>query len=56
MIEGDALELDPAELVRAHGAGGPARICANLPYNIATALLGQMARSRALAAYSTAMC
>ena len=41
MIEGDALELDPLELVRAHGAGGPARICANLPYNVATALLGQ---------------
>ncbi len=41
VIEGDALELDPTELVRAHGAGGPARICANLPYNVATALLGQ---------------
>jgi 16S rRNA (adenine1518-N6/adenine1519-N6)-dimethyltransferase len=39
VIEGDALELDPAELVRVHGAGGPARICANLPYNVATALL-----------------
>ncbi len=41
VIEGDALELDPVELVRAHGAGGPARICANLPYNVATALLGR---------------
>jgi 16S rRNA (adenine1518-N6/adenine1519-N6)-dimethyltransferase len=39
VVEGDALALDPAELARAHGAGGPARICANLPYNIATALL-----------------
>jgi 16S rRNA (adenine1518-N6/adenine1519-N6)-dimethyltransferase len=41
VIEGDALQLDPVELVRAHGAGGPARICANLPYNVATVLLGQ---------------
>ncbi|WP_036284534.1 16S rRNA (adenine(1518)-N(6)/adenine(1519)-N(6))-dimethyltransferase RsmA [Methylocystis sp. ATCC 49242] len=39
VVEGDALEIDAAELVRAHGAGGPARICANLPYNVATALL-----------------
>lgn len=39
IIEGDALAIDPAELVRLHGLGGPARICANLPYNIATALL-----------------
>ncbi len=39
VIEGDALEIDPAELVRLHGLRGPARICANLPYNIATALL-----------------
>jgi len=41
VVEGDALELDPAELLRLHGAGGPARICANLPYNIATVLLTQ---------------
>ncbi len=39
LIEGDALELELAELVRAHGLGGPVRICANLPYNVATALL-----------------
>jgi 16S rRNA (adenine1518-N6/adenine1519-N6)-dimethyltransferase len=39
IVEGDALTLDPAELVHALGPGGPARICANLPYNIATALL-----------------
>lgn len=39
IVEGDALAIDPAELVRRHGLGGPARICANLPYNIATALL-----------------
>src|SRR5262249_13189407 len=34
LIEGDALTLDPAELTAA-----PRRIVANLPYNIATALL-----------------
>ena len=34
LIEGDALELDPAALTAA-----PRRIVANLPYNIATALL-----------------
>jgi 16S rRNA (adenine1518-N6/adenine1519-N6)-dimethyltransferase len=35
VIEGDALEFDP----RTHLDGGPARIVANLPYNIATPLL-----------------
>lgn len=35
IIAGDALELD----LRPHLGGGPARIVANLPYNIATALL-----------------
>jgi 16S rRNA (adenine1518-N6/adenine1519-N6)-dimethyltransferase len=35
VIEGDALEIDVAP----HLDGGPARIVANLPYNIATALL-----------------
>ncbi|MGJ0508024.1 MAG: 16S rRNA (adenine(1518)-N(6)/adenine(1519)-N(6))-dimethyltransferase RsmA [Methylocystis sp.] len=39
VVEGDALEIDVAELARAHGAAGKARICANLPYNVATALL-----------------
>jgi 16S rRNA (adenine1518-N6/adenine1519-N6)-dimethyltransferase len=39
VIEGDALAIDVADLVRAQGAKGPARICANLPYNVATALL-----------------
>ena len=34
LVEGDALELDPAALT-----GAPRRIVANLPYNIATALL-----------------
>jgi len=36
IIAGDALEVDLAALV---GGARPARICANLPYNIATALL-----------------
>jgi 16S rRNA (adenine1518-N6/adenine1519-N6)-dimethyltransferase len=35
IVEGDALRIDP----RAELAGAPARIVANLPYNIATALL-----------------
>jgi 16S rRNA (adenine1518-N6/adenine1519-N6)-dimethyltransferase len=39
IVEGDALKIDSAELVRAQGLAGPARICANLPYNIATTLL-----------------
>jgi len=39
VVEGDALEVDVGALVAAHGLGGPARICANLPYNIATVLL-----------------
>jgi 16S rRNA (adenine1518-N6/adenine1519-N6)-dimethyltransferase len=34
LVEGDALEIDPAELVPA-----PRRIVANLPYNVATPLL-----------------
>jgi 16S rRNA (adenine1518-N6/adenine1519-N6)-dimethyltransferase len=35
IISGDALDFDP----RPHLDGGPARVVANLPYNIATALL-----------------
>ena len=31
--------LDIAALAREQGAGGPLRICANLPYNVATPLL-----------------
>ncbi len=38
VVQGDALETDLGALVAQHG-GGPARICANLPYNIGTALL-----------------
>ena len=37
VIEGDALTIDPAP----HLGDGPARIVANLPYNVATALLVQ---------------
>jgi 16S rRNA (adenine1518-N6/adenine1519-N6)-dimethyltransferase len=38
VVSGDALEVDLGALVAAHG-GGPARVCANLPYNVGTALL-----------------
>ena len=38
VLAADALEVKPADLI-ARGAGGPIRICANLPYNIATPLL-----------------
>ncbi|MBV8474132.1 MAG: 16S rRNA (adenine(1518)-N(6)/adenine(1519)-N(6))-dimethyltransferase, partial [Hyphomicrobiales bacterium] len=38
IIAGDALAVDPADLV-AKAGGAPLRICANLPYNIGTALL-----------------
>ncbi len=38
VLHGDALATDLGALVAQHG-GGPARICANLPYNIGTALL-----------------
>ena len=44
VIEGDALEVDLAAIVAADGAargveGAKARLCANLPYNVATPLL-----------------
>jgi 16S rRNA (adenine1518-N6/adenine1519-N6)-dimethyltransferase len=39
VIAGDALAVDYAALVREHAAQGAARVCANLPYNIGTALL-----------------
>ncbi|MCE1237152.1 MAG: 16S rRNA (adenine(1518)-N(6)/adenine(1519)-N(6))-dimethyltransferase RsmA [Hyphomicrobiales bacterium] len=39
VIEADALEVDMAALVAEHGFGRPARLCANLPYNVATPLL-----------------
>lgn len=39
VIEADALEVDMGALVAEHGFGRPARLCANLPYNVATPLL-----------------
>ena len=39
IIAGDALEINLDAIVRERAAGAPARICANLPYNIATVLL-----------------
>jgi 16S rRNA (adenine1518-N6/adenine1519-N6)-dimethyltransferase len=38
LVAGDALEVKPMTLIERAG-GAPIRICANLPYNIATALL-----------------
>ena len=38
VIAGDALKIDPADLIR-RANGAPLRICANLPYNVATPLL-----------------
>ena len=38
VIAGDALKIAPADLI-ARAEGAPLRICANLPYNIATPLL-----------------
>jgi 16S rRNA (adenine1518-N6/adenine1519-N6)-dimethyltransferase len=39
VIEGDALAVDEAALLADHAPGLPARIVANLPYNVATPLL-----------------
>jgi 16S rRNA (adenine1518-N6/adenine1519-N6)-dimethyltransferase len=39
IVAGNALAIDFAALVREHAPRGSARICANLPYNIGTALL-----------------
>lgn len=41
LVAGDARAIDLGALARERAAGAPARICANLPYNIATALLVQ---------------
>ncbi len=39
VVEGDALESDGAALLADHAPGRPARVVANLPYNVATPLL-----------------
>jgi 16S rRNA (adenine1518-N6/adenine1519-N6)-dimethyltransferase len=44
IVEGNALDVDLPSLV---GERHPARICANLPYNIATALLTQWLEAKA---------
>jgi 16S rRNA (adenine1518-N6/adenine1519-N6)-dimethyltransferase len=56
VVEGDALEIDVAALVQSLGANGPARICANLPYNVATALLTRWIEAEPWPPSSTAMC
>ena len=39
VLQADALEVDQAALLGAHAPGLPARVVANLPYNVATPLL-----------------
>ena len=39
IIEGDALDIDMQMLCARFAGEGPVRVCANLPYNISTALL-----------------
>lgn len=39
VLEADALAIDEAALIAEHGGTGPARIVANLPYNVGTPLL-----------------
>jgi 16S rRNA (adenine1518-N6/adenine1519-N6)-dimethyltransferase len=39
VIEGDALAIDEASLLRQYDAKGPARLISNLPYNVGTPLL-----------------
>ncbi len=39
VVEGDAMEVGVGALLDGLDDGGPVRICANLPYNISTALL-----------------
>jgi 16S rRNA (adenine1518-N6/adenine1519-N6)-dimethyltransferase len=39
VVEADAMEIDEAALLAAHAPDAPARVVANLPYNVATPLL-----------------
>lgn len=39
VVEADALDVDPAALLAEHAPGRPAKIVANLPYNVGTPLL-----------------
>jgi 16S rRNA (adenine1518-N6/adenine1519-N6)-dimethyltransferase len=39
VLEADALEVDETALIAEHGGASPARIVANLPYNVGTPLL-----------------
>jgi 16S rRNA (adenine1518-N6/adenine1519-N6)-dimethyltransferase len=39
IVEADALQVDEAALLNEHGCNAPARIVANLPYNVGTPLL-----------------
>ena len=46
VVGADALLLDYPKFLTEHGASGPVRICANLPYNIGTPLLVGLADAR----------
>jgi 16S rRNA (adenine1518-N6/adenine1519-N6)-dimethyltransferase len=39
VLEADAMQIDEADILTQHGFEGPARIVANLPYNVGTPLL-----------------
>jgi 16S rRNA (adenine1518-N6/adenine1519-N6)-dimethyltransferase len=39
VVSNDAMKIDEAALLAAHGITGPVRVAANLPYNVGTALL-----------------
>ncbi|GAA0563613.1 16S rRNA (adenine(1518)-N(6)/adenine(1519)-N(6))-dimethyltransferase RsmA [Rhizomicrobium electricum] len=39
VVSDDAMKVDEAALLAAHGVTGPVRVAANLPYNVGTALL-----------------
>jgi 16S rRNA (adenine1518-N6/adenine1519-N6)-dimethyltransferase len=39
VLSDDAMKVDEAALLAAHGVAGPVRVAANLPYNVGTALL-----------------
>jgi 16S rRNA (adenine1518-N6/adenine1519-N6)-dimethyltransferase len=53
IIEGDAMQVDEARLLNEHGAALPARIIANLPYNVGTPLFIKWLKSPA---WRGAMC
>jgi len=47
IVTGDALELDPASVLREHGATGPYKVVANLPYYAANPIVRRFLESAA---------